>query len=110
MPSGAAWTSASTWCARVRDKKYRYIRNYMPHKIYGQYLEYLWKAPSMGSWEAAYKAGKLNDVQKKFWETKPVEELFDVDADPHNVNNLAGNPKYESVSGKNATSQPRLPD
>jgi N-sulfoglucosamine sulfohydrolase len=25
----------------VRNKKYRYVRNYMPHKIYGQYLEYL---------------------------------------------------------------------
>jgi len=81
----------------VRDKKYRYIRNYMPHKIYGQYLEYLWKAPSMGSWEAAYKAGTLNAVQKKFWETKPVEELFDVDADPHNVNNLADDPKYAAI-------------
>jgi N-sulfoglucosamine sulfohydrolase len=81
----------------VRNKKYRYIRNYMPHKIYGQYLEYLWKAPSMASWEEAYKAGKLNDVQKKFWETKPVEELFDVDADPHNVNNLAGNPAYATL-------------
>lgn len=81
----------------VRDQKYRYIRNYMPHKIYGQYLEYLWQAPSMPSWEAAYHAGKLNEVQKKFWETKPVEELFDVDADPHNVNNLAGDPKYRSV-------------
>ncbi len=81
----------------VRDKKYRYIRNYMPHKVYGQYLEYLWKAPSMASWEAAYKAGTLNDVQKKFWETKPVEELFDVDADPHNVNNLAGDPKFAAV-------------
>ena len=84
----------------VRDKKYRYIRNYMPHKIYGQYLEYLWKAPSMGSWEAAYKAGTLNDVQKKFWETKPVEELFDVEADPHNVNNLAGDPKYATLLNK----------
>jgi N-sulfoglucosamine sulfohydrolase len=81
----------------VRNKKYRYIRNYMPHKIYGQYLEYLWKAPSMASWEEAFKAGKLNDVQKKFWETKPVEELFDVDADPHNVNNLAGDPTFASI-------------
>ncbi|WP_373512024.1 sulfatase-like hydrolase/transferase, partial [Persicitalea sp.] len=81
----------------LRDKKYRYIRNYMPHKIYGQYIEYLWRAPSMKSWEAAYKAGTLNDKQRKFWETKPMEELFDVDADPHNVNNLAGDPKYKSA-------------
>ena len=26
-----------------------------------------------------------------------MEELFDVDADPHNVNNLAGDPKYKTV-------------
>ncbi|SEJ12536.1 HEAT repeat-containing protein [Dyadobacter sp. SG02] len=79
----------------VRDKKYRYIRNYLPNKIYGQYLEYLWRAPSVKSWEDLYKAGKLNAVQSKFWEPKPAEELFDVDADPHNIHNLAGDPKYK---------------
>jgi len=81
----------------VRDKKYRYIRNYMPHKIYAQYLEYLWRAPSMPSWEKAYRAGELNEVQAKFWETKPVEELYDVEADPHNVHNLGEDPEYRSV-------------
>ena len=84
----------------VRDKKYRYIRNYMPHKIYGQYIDYLWKAPSMRSWDAANKAGTLNAVQKKFWGTKPAEELFDVDADPHNVNNLASKPQYKAILQK----------
>ena len=81
----------------LRNKKYRYIRNYMPHKIYGQYIEYLWRAPSMQSWEAAYKAGTLNEAQRKFWEKKPVEELFDVHTDPHNVNNLADDLKYKDV-------------
>lgn len=81
----------------VRDKKYRYIRNYMPHKIYGQYLEYLWKAPSMPSWEKLYKEGKLNEVQSRFWEKKPVEELYDIQADPHNVINLARDPEYNEV-------------
>lgn len=78
----------------VRDKKFRYIRNYLPNKIYGQYLEYLWRAPSVKSWEDLYKAGKLNVVQSKFWEPKPSEELFDVVADPHNIHNLANDPKY----------------
>ena len=84
-------------CRTVRDKRYRYIRNYMPYKIYGQYIDYLWKAPSMRSWEAAREAATLTDVQRKFWETKPAEELFDVAADPHNVNNLAADPRYKSV-------------
>lgn len=81
----------------VRDKKYRYIRNYMPHKIYGQYLEYLWKAPSMASWEKLYKEGKLDEVQSRFWKKKPVEELYDIHADPHNVVNLALDPEYKEV-------------
>jgi hypothetical protein len=81
----------------VRDKKYRYIRNYLPHKIYAQYIDYLWKAPSMGSWEAAYKAGRLNEVQRKFWEEKPTEELFDIESDPLNVRNLADDPQYKNI-------------
>lgn len=81
----------------VRDKQYRYIRNYMPHKIYGQYLEYLWKAPSMESWEKAWQQGTLNETQSAFWKTKPAEELYDVKADPHNVNNLAGEAQYRDV-------------
>ncbi|MHA4738720.1 sulfatase-like hydrolase/transferase [Dyadobacter sp. MSC1_007] len=81
----------------VRDKRFRYIRNYLPNKIYGQYLEYLWRAPSVKSWEDAYKSGKLNAIQSKFWEPKPAEELFDIEADPHNIHNLAGDPQYKSV-------------
>lgn len=81
----------------VRDKQYRYIRNYMPHKIYGQYLEYLWKAPSMRSWEEAWQQGGLNEMQSAFWKMKPAEELYDVKADPHNVKNLAGEAQYRGV-------------
>jgi arylsulfatase A-like enzyme len=79
----------------VRDKKFRYIRNYLPQRIYGQYLEYLWKAPSVQSWEDAYHAGKLNADQSGFWQEKPAEELFDVQTDPHNVRNLAGDAQYK---------------
>ncbi|WP_420146834.1 sulfatase-like hydrolase/transferase [Spirosoma sp.] len=78
----------------VRDKKYRYIRNYLPHKIYGQHLDYLWKAPSIRSWEAEYKAGRLNEIQSRFWQPKPTEELYDVAADPDNIHNLATDPRY----------------
>ncbi|MFD1142189.1 sulfatase-like hydrolase/transferase [Larkinella insperata] len=78
----------------VRDKKYRYTRNYLPRKPYGQHLDYLWKAPSIKSWEAEYKAGRLNEVQARFWQPKPAEELYDVDADPDNIRNLAADPRY----------------
>lgn len=81
----------------VRDKKYRYIRNYLPHLIYGQHLQYLWQAASTKSWEDEFKAGRLNETQSAFWKMKPAEELYDIAADPDNVNNLAGQAAYDSV-------------
>lgn len=81
----------------VRDQRYRYIRNYMPYREYAQFIEYLWRAPSMRSWEEACKAGKCNDIQKIFWNAKPVEELYDTENDPWEVNNLAGNAEYSEV-------------
>ncbi len=81
----------------LRSKEYRYVRNYMPHRIYGQFIEYLWRAPSMRSWERAWLAGELNEAQSKFWKTKPAEELYKVSTDPHNVINLADDPAYVDV-------------
>jgi arylsulfatase A-like enzyme len=81
----------------VRNKKFRYIKNYMPHRIYGQYIEYLWRAPSCRSWEAEYLAGNCNEAQSAFWQEKPAEELYDVAADPWEVNNLAANPAYQDI-------------
>ncbi len=78
----------------VRDKQFRYIKNYMPHRIYGEHLVYLWRAPSCRSWEQAYEQGHCNEVQSIFWNEKPAEELYDVMADPWEVNNLAANPEY----------------
>jgi N-sulfoglucosamine sulfohydrolase len=78
----------------VRDKQFRYIKNYMPHRIYGQYIEYLWRAPSCRSWEEAFLAGNCNEIQSAFWKEKPAEELYDVLADPWEVNNLADDPAY----------------
>jgi len=81
----------------VRGKRYKYIRNYLPHRIYAQHLAYLWRMPATRSWEQAYKEGKCNKIQSAFWETKPTEELHDVQADPWEVNNLADKPEYREV-------------
>ncbi|MGF1585559.1 MAG: sulfatase-like hydrolase/transferase [Bacteroidales bacterium] len=81
----------------VRDQKYRFIRNYMPYRVYGQPLDYLWRAPSIRSWEQAYLNGECNEIQSIFWNTKPVEELYDTENDPWEVNNLAGDPAYRDV-------------
>ena len=51
----------------------------------------------MRSWEQAYLAGECNEIQSKFWNPKPTEELYDTENDPWEINNLANDPAYKDV-------------
>ena len=85
-------------CVRsVRNQRYVYIRNYMPHKIYGQHLDYMWETPTTRVWERLYKEGKLNAAQRKFWETKPPEELYHLASDRDEIDNLASSPSHHAA-------------
>ena len=84
-------------CRSVRNDRYVYVRNYKPHKVYGQYLAYMFQTPTTVVWKRMYDEGKLNPAQSIFWETKPAEELFDLENDPYEVNNLATNPNFQDV-------------
>ncbi len=81
----------------VRDKRYIYIRNYMPHRIYGQHIAYMFETPTTQVWKDLYDQGKLNAAQRRFWETKPSEELYDLEKDPDEVNNLAGSAAHREI-------------
>ncbi|HTM48557.1 MAG TPA: sulfatase, partial [Bryobacteraceae bacterium] len=69
----------------VRDGRYVYIRNYMPHKIYGQHIDYMFQTPTTSVWKKLYDEGKLQPPKTYFWETKPPEELYDLENDPDEV-------------------------
>jgi len=82
----------------VRDKRYKYIRNYMWHLTRGQDIEYMNQMPTMQEMRRLNAEGKLKGPQKQYFEkTKPVEELYDTLNDPHEVNNLTNNPEYKNV-------------
>lgn len=79
----------------VRDKRYKYIRNYMPHLPYAQHLDYVYQVSAiMRDWQRLHDEGKLNPTQDAFFKTKPAEELYDTATDPHEVRNLAADPRY----------------
>ena len=84
-------------CRAVRDQKFRYIRNYIFYRVYGQHLEYLWKASFVSSWENAFLKGECNETQSIFGKTNPAEELYDTENDPWEVHNLAGDHSYDEV-------------
>ena len=82
----------------VRDKRYKYIRNYMPHVTYGQDIEYMNQMPTMKEMRRLNAEGKLKGPEKHYFlETKPLEELYDTLRDPHEVRNLAGEAQYRDV-------------
>ena len=81
----------------VFDGRYIYIRNYMPHKIYGQFISYMFKTPTTRIWHEMHKSGKLNDAQSKFWQTKPAEELYDLNNDRDEIINLAKSKEHEDI-------------
>ncbi len=81
----------------VRDQRYVYIRNYMPHKIYGQYIQYMFQTPTTRIWKQQFDQGRLNEAQARFWQTKPPEELYDLQSDPDEVHNLAASTQHEDV-------------
>ena len=82
----------------VRDKRFKYIRNYMPHLTRGQDIQYMNQMPTMQEMRRLNAAGKLKGPKKQYFEpTKPVEELYDTLSDPHEVKNLAGDRQYKDV-------------
>jgi arylsulfatase A-like enzyme len=78
----------------IRDKKFLYIRNYMPYVPWGQHLNYLWNMKATQAWEQYDKEGKTDAITGAFFQPKAFEEFYDTSVDPDNVNNLAGDPQY----------------
>lgn len=82
----------------ARDHRYLYIRNFMPHQS--------WMPPEAYSDGSAFRrefrrlaaekklaAGPLTYAADR----KALEQLYDTDADPHQVRNLAAAPEHEAT-------------
>lgn len=79
----------------ARDRRWKYIRNYEPQKPYAQPLDYMDQMPTMIQWRRLAAEDQLNDVQKRWFAVpKPVEELYDTETDPWELNNLAEVKQY----------------
>jgi len=73
----------------VRTDKLRYIRNYFPGRpmLQAQYRD---NQPTVRDLRRLSEAGKLNRYQQQHWfGVRPQEELYDLEADPYQMNNLA---------------------
>ncbi|MCP4641348.1 MAG: sulfatase-like hydrolase/transferase [bacterium] len=81
----------------VRDKRFKYLRNYEPYKPYDQYITYCEGWPVLQEMRRIYNAGESTEAQASFFtDAKPVEELYDTRTDPHELRNLAADPKHQA--------------
>lgn len=84
----------------VTDGRFRYIRNYSPHRPWGQHGAFQWLAKGYQEWEEAHLAGTLNPVQEAFWGRKPFEQFFDLKTDRDQVSNLIEVPAHATRIGE----------
>ncbi len=82
----------------ARDRRFQYHRNFMPHLPWSQFVSYTEEMPTMQVWRRLAEDGRLTGPAARYFAaTKPVEELYDNDRDPHHIQNLAGDPAHRAV-------------
>lgn len=84
----------------VTDGRWRYVRNYMPHLPAGQHMAFEWLAAGYQSYEREHLAGRLTPAQERFFQPRPFEELFDLEADPDQSRNLVDAPHARARLGR----------
>ena len=75
-----------------RKGKWKYIRNYQSYYADGLQNNYRYRQLAYDNWRNLYRAERLNPVQRQFFERRSVEQLFNLEKDPHEVTNLAADP------------------
>lgn len=78
----------------LREGKFKYMRNYQPFNVDGLQNNYRYKMLAYEEWRDLYETGKLNEYQSTFFKARPAEALFDLEADPFELKNLAGDRRH----------------
>jgi arylsulfatase A-like enzyme len=83
----------------VRTTRFKYIRNYLPDRPHLQPNVYKDGKLIVERLRALHAEGELNALQKRllFSPTRAAEELYDLEADPHELANLAGDAAHGST-------------
>lgn len=81
----------------LRKGRYEYVRNFQPFNFDGLQNNYRYNMLAYQEWRTLYHAGKLNAVQRQFFEARPAEQLFDIESDPYETRNLANDPQFADV-------------
>ena len=79
----------------VRNKDYKLIKNYSLGIVGAQKLSFRENLMSMKELRKMYENNELNEIQKIWLELIPELQLYDLNNDPYEINNLAYDPNYK---------------
>ncbi len=83
----------------VRSTRFKYIRNFLADRPYTQptYMD-VDGVPFVRVMRQLSADGELDEAQQRFFsDTRPSVELYDLQADPHELINLADDPEFSAV-------------
>ncbi|HSW01943.1 MAG TPA: sulfatase [Sedimentisphaerales bacterium] len=79
----------------IRDRRFRYVRNYRPDEPYIKPLAYRDRQAVMQELNRAIEQGTLKEPQWQLSSSaKPLEEFYDTQTDPFEIHNLVSDPRY----------------
>ena len=82
----------------ARDARFLYIRNFSPELPYVGHIIYRNQSAIMQEWLRMQAAGELAGPAALWMRTtRPPEELYDVQRDPHQIENIAAQPAHRAT-------------
>jgi N-sulfoglucosamine sulfohydrolase len=89
----------------ARDARFLYIRNFSPELPYAGHIIYRNQSAIMQEWLRLQAEGSLTSGAPSLWmrTSRPAEELYDVRADPHQINDIAANPAHRATLARMRT-------
>ncbi|QZE14984.1 sulfatase [Halosquirtibacter laminarini] len=81
----------------VTNGKYVYTKNFMPFMPEARYIRYMEIGDIKQQMRTDYKQGQLNEVQKRLFEPRPSESLYNIEEDRWELVNLIDDPEHQKM-------------
>lgn len=81
----------------ITNGVYKLIWNYQSAYPNGTRQDYQWQMPAQQAWDIANRENKLSPLEKKFWLPVDPFELYHIEKDSTEINNLVSDKRYAKI-------------